>query len=231
MKTSSENIARDLSAFILEDNLKPYRDFILQNSKPPVTYSKGTVLSSGGYPSAWSCFLLDGLVKVSIFNTFGYERILSYHKKNSLFVMDGLRKDKSVIVTTTALTPVSVIKLSTEEVAVLVEKNPRFAVDLILYYSDVLKFMCYDAESQSSHSVQSKLANFILLYMQSEDYHVLGHLPFSQSELASTIDASHIQVARICASLKKEGLIDLKKRKLYVLDQQRLQNLASFKRV
>lgn len=231
MKMSSENISCDFFTFILEDNLKVYRDFILQNSKPPVTYPKGTILSSGGFPSAWSCFLLDGLVKVSIFNIFGYERILGYHKKNSLFVMDGLRKDKSVIVTTTAVTPVSVIKLSTEELTVLIEQNPRFAVDLILYYSDVLKFMCYDAESQSSHSVKSKLANFIVLYMKSEDYRVLGHLPFSQSELASAIGSSHIQVARICGSLKKEGLIDMKKRKLYVLDQQGLQNFISFKRV
>lgn len=228
MNTRPENRTEASFAFILEDNLKNYRQFIKENSAPASKMPGGTTISSSGFPSPCVYFLLDGIVKVSIINVFGYERILGYHKKNSLFAMDGLRRNQNVIVTTTALTPLSAIRLSKEDLTALFEKNPRFATDVILYYSDVLKLMCYDAESQTSNSVKSKLANFIVLYMQTEDYRSLGYLPFSQTELASAIGASRIQVARVCADLKKEGLVEIKNRKLFVLNQQAFQEFVSF---
>ena len=86
---------------------------------------------------------------------------------------------------------------------------------MLLYYSDVLKIMCLDAESQSSNSVLNKLANFIQLYMQSEDYLRYGYLPFSQQELASAIGASRVQVARVCEQLKRARIVDIKKRRRY----------------
>lgn len=228
MKQAIKKAPQTSFAFVLEDNLKSYREFILKNSASPIVLPKGTIVSSSGSPSSRACFLLDGLVKVGIINIFGYERILGYHKKNSIFVLDGLRKDENVIVTTTALTPVTLVKLSANDLTALFQKNPRFATDLVLYYSDVLKLMCYDAESQTSNSVQSKLANFIVLYMQSEDYRQLGYLPFSQSELASAIGASRVQVSRICSKLKKDGLLEIQKRKLYVLAPDAFDEFISF---
>ena len=98
---------------------------------------------------------------------------------------------------------------------------------MLLYYSDVLKLMCLDAESQSSNSVLNKLANFIGLYVLSEDYARFGFLPFSQQELASAIGASRVQVARVCEKLKAQGIVDIKKRRLYVLDRAALAEMAS----
>ena len=215
-------------AFIIEDNLLAYRELVLRYSQAPVTIPKGTVISSGGTPSPYIYFLLDGLVKISIINIHGYERILGYHKRNTLFVMDGLRKDKNVIVTTTALTQIEAVKLSLDDLMVLFQKSPCFATDVVLYYSDVLKLMCYDAESQSSNDVRAKLANFISLYMQCADYQALGYIPFTQAELASAIGVSRIQIARVCAALKQEGAVQVGKRRLVILDSSRIRQLASY---
>ena len=66
--------------------------------------------------------------------------------------------------------------------------------------------MCLDAESQSSYSVLAKLANFIGLYMRSEDLRALRlPCPFHKQELASAIGASRVQVARVCEKLKGPG--------------------------
>ena len=91
-----------------------------------------------------------------------------------------------------------------------------------------IKLMCYDAESQSSNDVRARLANFLLLFMQSSDYRSLGYVPFSQSELASAIGASRIQIARVCGALKQEGVIQVGKRQLRVLDLERLRQSASY---
>ena len=214
--------------FVLEDNLLAYRDLILDYVQSPGAIPKGTVISSGGQTSHYVYFLLEGLVKISVINIYGYERILGYHKKNTLFVMDGLRREESVIVTATALTQLRAVKLSLEDLAALFAREPRFAVDMVLYYSDVLKLMCYDAESQSSNDVRARLANFLLLFMQSSDYRSLGYVPFSQSELASAIGASRIQIARVCGALKQEEVIQVGKRQLRVLDLERLRQSASY---
>lgn len=98
------------------------------------------------------------------------------------------------------------------------EKKPQFATDTLVYYSEVLKFMCYDAESQFGNSVLYKLANFIILCMQSDEFKDSDFLPFTQYDLASAVGASRIQVARECATLKQQGYIDVKKGKLFVLN-------------
>ena len=54
-----------------------------------------------------------------------------------------------------------------------------------------------------------------------------GFLPFSQQELASAIGASRVQVARVCEKLKAQGIVDIKKRRLYVLDRAALAEMAS----
>ena len=118
--------------FVLEDNLRAYRGLILNYVQTPSTIVKGTVISSGGQSSHYVYFLLDGLVKISVINIYGYERILGYHKKNTLFVMDGLRREESVIVTATALTQLRAAKLSLEDLAALFEQVPRFAVDTVV---------------------------------------------------------------------------------------------------
>ena len=224
-----DNPARSSSfGFILENDLKAYRRFLLDSGLPQVSFPRGTVITGSGTASSGVFFLLDGVVKVSVTNIHGYERILGYHKKNSLFAMDGLKHSEKVVVTTTAVTPVSALKLSSEDLADLFRKDFRFASDVVRYYGEVLKLMCYDAESQTSNSVKAKLANFIVLYMQSEDYRTLGYLPFSQSELSSAVGASRVQIARICAELSREGLIASEKKKVYFLKPEKIRKLVSY---
>lgn len=117
--------------------------------------------------------------------------------------------------------------LTLADMSRLMGLSSAFAEDVMVYYSDVLKLMCLDAESQSSNSVLNKLANFIGLYVRSEDYARFGFLPFSQQELASAIGASRVQVARVCEKLKAQGIVDIKKRRLYVLDRAALAEMAS----
>jgi len=218
MDTTSDANRLPFIRIIMEDNLLSYRDFILQNSSAPLNFAKNTVISRTGTPCSGVYFLVNGVIKVSTLNINGYERILGYHKKNTFFAMDGLRSDENVIVTTTAITNVSAIYLSAENLSLLFQKKPKFAIDTLVYYCDVLKLMCHDAEYQYGNSVHIKLANFIILCIQSEDFHSTGFLPFSQSELASAIGASRAQVARVCSKLKQQNHIDIKKRRLYILN-------------
>ncbi len=214
--------------FVLENNLAAYRDLILEKCSEPVTFPAGTSLSKAGEPIKSMYFLLKGLVKVYTINKNGYVRIVGYHKENTIFAMDGLRSRQIAQVTTEAVTEIEVVKISFHDIQQLSLQNYAFFTDILIYYGDVLRLMCLDAEWQSVDDVTTRLSNFICLYMQSSYYQHLGYIPLSQKDLASAINASRIQVARVCGKLKEAGLIGIKRRKLIVIDEKQIPKLSSF---
>ncbi|NLZ93305.1 MAG: Crp/Fnr family transcriptional regulator [Firmicutes bacterium] len=213
--------------FVLENNLAAYRTLILENCQNPVIYPAGTCLSRAGEPIKSMYFLLKGMVKVYTINNNGYIRILGYHKENTIFAMDGLQQ-QNACVTTEAVTDIKVIPISLAEIQHLSLKNRGFFTDLLVFYGDVLRLMCLDAESQSVDNVLTRPANFICVYMQCDYYQHLGYIPLSQDNLASAINASRIQVARACAELKKAGLISVGRCKLTVNDEKGIREISSF---
>lgn len=214
--------------FILENNFVLYRSFIIENSQSAIKLPAGTCLTREGQPIQNMFFLLDGIVKVYTINISGYIRLLGYHKNNTIFAMDGLRNQQIATVTTEAVNNIEVIKLSSLDIQQLCMKNPIFCSDLLLYYGDVLRLMCFDAESQSINNVITRLANFICLCMQSDDYRQTRCIFMSQQDLASAIKASRIQVARVCSKFKQEGIISIGKCKLHILDEKRIREYSQF---
>lgn len=213
--------------FVLTDNLKAQRGLIMSEVPERRRFRKGQQLSRGGTPSPQVYFILEGAARASVVNVYGYERTLGYLRQNTICCMDALRHDAGVSVTITALTTLRAVPLTLADMSRLMGLSSAFAEDVMVYYSDVLKLMCLDAESQSSNSVLNKLANFIQLYMKSRDYARFGCLPFSQQELASAVGASRVQVSRICSQLRKAGVVDIRKRKMYILRPDELVELTS----
>jgi CRP-like cAMP-binding protein len=214
--------------FILKNSFASYRNFIVENSPKAVTIPAGTCLTRAGQPIENMFFLLTGTVKVYTINISGYIRLLGYHKDNTIFAMDGLRIGQPATVTTESVTDIEVIKLSFLDIRRLCMKNMDFCSDLLIYYGDVLRLMCFDAESQSINDVTTRFANFLYLFMQSDDYQQKGYVRMSQQNLASAIRSSRVQVARVCAKLKQEGIIEVGKGKLRIIDEKRIRQYSQF---
>lgn len=213
--------------YILEDSLVPYRSFILEHGPKPHRYPSGTIFSQSGDVPRYLYYMLDGIVKVSTTNQRGYVRIIGFHKDNSLFVLDGLRGNQPSIVMTEALTACTVIPITVPEFHRMCDLNPQFCRDLMLYVADVLRLMCYDAQTQSIRDATTRLASFFLLSMNSNEYKTQGCIRLSHESLASAINASHVHVSRIVAKLREEGIIATKRSRIYILDDKALRQYAS----
>ncbi len=105
--------------------------------------------------------------------------------------------------------------------------NPQFCRDLMLYVGDVLRLMCYDAQTQSVRDTTARLASFFLLSMDSNEYKTHGCIRLSHESLASAINASHVHVSRIVAKLKADGVIATKRSRVYILDEKALRQYVS----
>lgn len=198
--------------FILSNNLSEYKELFIQFCGPEKRRRAGEILSICGEPVLHMHFLLNGIVKVYTNSSDGFVRLLGYHRQNTLFVLDGFCEGKPAIVTTQAVTDITTVTVTRQSLLRMCEANPAFGLDLASYVGDVLRLMCFDAENQSVSDVTTRLINFIFLYMKSEDYCQPQCIPMSYENLASAVNASRIQIARICSKMKRLGVIDVGRR-------------------
>lgn len=202
--------------YIIEDEFLSYRDTVLANFHNASSFPRGAVMTRGGEPLDKVFFLLDGMVKIYTCNSNGYVRILGYHRKNTIFAMDGLCGGASAVVTTQCVTPVKAIPLSCSDVSRLCGMSSLFALDLAKYYCKVLRLMCVDAENQSICSARERMMNFLSLYMKHLSPGSEAAVYMSQDELASAINCSKVQAARVCAELQHDGIIKTGHRKILI---------------
>lgn len=155
------------------------------------------------------------------------DHLLGYHKPNTLFVLDGLRGNLPSVVTTEAITPITVIPLIPEQLEELCDHNAELGHSVLLYIGDVLRLMCYEAENQSIPDVTSRLIHFLFLYSMSTD---TREIPLSQENLAAAISASRVQTARACELMKEKGYLKLGRRKVTIIDANGMLNYSTEKR-
>lgn len=210
--------------FILDGELAAHRGLVLENGAPPVCFSPGDFLSRSGEIPTRVYYLLEGMTKAYTSNASGFVRLLGYHRADTICVLDGLRGGEPCVVTIQAITPVRAVPLTPEDLRRLGGFSPEFAMDLALLVGDTLRLMCYDAENQSIGDVATRLKNFFRLYMASADYRRNRYIPMSQENLASAVNASRIQVARICSQLQKDGIIRTRRGKVFILNEEALRS-------
>ena len=210
--------------FILDGELAAHRGLVLENGAPPVCFSPGDFLSRSGEIPTRVYYLLEGMTKAYTSNASGFVRLLGYHRADTICVLDGLRGGEPCVVTIQAITPVRAVPLTPEDLRRLGGLSPEFAMGLALLVGDTLRLMCYDAENQSIGDVTTRLKNFFLLYMGSADYRRNRYIPMSQENLASAVNASRIQVARICSQLQKDGVIRTRRGKVFILNEEALRS-------
>ena len=168
--------------FIFAGELAVHRQFILENSGPPVPFPAGTVLSRAAEVPARVYYLLEGMTKVYTSNTDGYIRLLGYHRADTLCVLDGLRGVMPSVVTIETIMPVRAVPLTSEDL--------------------------------------------FLLYRTSPDYQRSGFVAMSQENLASAVNASRVQVARVCSKMQKAGMIRTHRGKVELLNEKTLEQWA-----
>ena len=217
-------------SYIIENDMEAYRNLFLPICTKKYAYPKNTIFSRSGEVSPQMYFLLEGIVKVYTVNPNGYIRILGYHRNNTFFAMDCLCGEKSAVVTIESITPVEVLPVSWQELRAAGKADPRFMEDLVRYYGSVLRLMCFDAESNSVCDASARLATFLCLFLRyrRQEGRRDRTIALTQDELASAVNASRIQIARVCAAFKNRGLIRCGRGTVTVLDPEGLDQISKY---
>lgn len=213
--------------FAPKHDLSVWSDMLLSSGAELIDCPAGTVLCRGGEKCGFIYYLVRGLVKVSVGKDESAARLLGYHIPNSLFPTDCLRTNTVQNATVEALTTLTILRFTPALLMDLCRKNAAFATDLALYVSDVLHHTCVNLENARADDAMRRMARFLRLYLQNS--RLPGDIlciPMTQEALAQAISISRIQAVRVFTQLKEMGVVSIGRKRVMVLDEKRLSELA-----
>lgn len=204
--------------FVLKNQFIQYKDLFIKNFNIQ-EYPRDYIFNTAGFSNKGLYYLVEGTIYVYTTNIHGYVRFMGIHQENTIFNLDSFRDQDDAVITTQAFSSVKVIPLTIDQIIELSKQDSQLYKDFLIYTADVLRLMCHDAQAQSVHDVKTRFIHFILLYTKNTNSSVI---PLSQYRIASAINASRIQVTRICSELKQLDLIDIHRNQIVIIDRERL---------
>jgi CRP/FNR family cyclic AMP-dependent transcriptional regulator len=132
-----------------------------------------------------------------------------------------------------AMEPSILITMSREELEHLILQKPEVGLQIAHLLSERLRHQEIRLEDANTKDVHARLASIIVLLVGSEGvrtasgYRIPAH--HTHQQLADMIGANREAVTRAFGLLQDEGLVELRRRLIYVMDLQALRRMAGYR--
>jgi CRP/FNR family cyclic AMP-dependent transcriptional regulator len=132
-----------------------------------------------------------------------------------------------------AMEPSILITMSREELEHLILQNPEVGLQIAHLLSERLRRYETRLEEATMKDVHARLASIILLLIESEGvrtgtgYRIPAH--HTHQQLADMIGANREAVTRAFGLLQDEGVVELRRRLIYVRDLEALSRMAGYR--
>ena len=132
-----------------------------------------------------------------------------------------------------AMEPSILITMSREELEHLILQKPEVGLQIAHLLSERLRHQEIRLEDANTKDVHARLASIIVLLVGSEGvrsasgYRIPAH--HTHQQLADMIGANREAVTRAFGLLQDEGIVELRRRLIYVMDLQALRRMAGYR--
>lgn len=169
--------------------------------------------------------VVRGTVEIAIFSLGGRKLVANFETPKSMIgeiaVLDGGERTA----TATCLTDCELVSLSRTRVFERIEQNPKLAVALIELLCARLRWVSGELGDQALLKIETRLAKRIL-FLSGLIGDAQGWVGISQSELAEFLGATRESVNKTLTDWRRDGVIDLKRGGLRLVNPRRLRDLA-----
>lgn len=189
------------------------------------TYDKGQIIFLEGDPCVGMYVVKTGWVKSVKISPSGREQTVRVVGPDEVFnetsvLMDTFRNHVTVI----ALEPARLWVIRREVLLNLMDECPRLARTITQHMAARVHHLMGLIEDLSLRSVKARLSRYILEHSAEEK---IPRQPWAtQSEIAARLGTVADVISRILNNLEEEGVIQLDRRQILVLDRRRLEILA-----
>lgn len=172
-----------------------------------------------------------GQVKLYVASSSGQEKIIELVGPGNSFAEAMMFLGRPYILNAQSLADSLLISVSKEAVFGEIEQDPRFSIRMLAGISRRLHGLVRDVEGYALHSGMQRLIGYLLGDVQKNDAIHAGvltvSLPVSKATIASRLSLTPEYFSRVLHELESEGLIEIDKREIRILDVQRLASYGS----
>lgn len=193
------------------------------------TFGKGESLFSEGDPAIGFYLLASGSLKLCKISPDGKEKVLHFVHPNETFAEAAFFGDGRYPAEAKALEEGTALFFPKEGFMGLLERNPRFSLNLIVSLSLLLRRFARQIEELSFAEVPARLAAYLLELAERKSTTFQGktylELGIKKGELASRLGTVSETLSRSFRKMKEEGLIEVEGSRVIINDMSRLKGM------
>ena len=190
-----------------------------------IHYQAGAMVFGEGEPSQGLYWLQSGTLKAVKYSTSGREQVLHLNKPGQTFNEVGALSILPSPASVVALAPAHVWHIPGNTIRQLIRQDPDFAQAIIDVLSKRLRDSAALVEDLSLRPVISRLSRLIL--DEAEGDTLLRPSWYTQNELAARLGTVTDVVQRSLRKLEADGLIEVGRQQILIIDRDQLEQLAS----
>lgn len=187
-------------------------------------YSAGEIVVLEGELLSGLYFLQYGWLRVVKMSQGGREQVLRFLEPGETFNELGVFANQPIPATAIALEPAGVWLIRQESLQKLLREQPEFAEHLVAKLASRLLYLVSLVNNLSLLPVTGRLAH--LLLTEAEDGVLQRPRWYTQAELASRLGTVPDVIQRALRKLEKDGLIEVQRRSIRIINRTKLMNLA-----
>lgn len=200
------------------------RDFVLASSQP-VTIKKNASVFEKGDDSAAMYILQTGRVEISIVSQLGRKIVLNQIAPGQCFGEIGMLDTQPRTASAVAMENSVLLSVSRKVFMDAVQRSPQMAVNLMEVLCERLRWVSDSVEEYALHSLDVRLARRLLV-IQTKFSDGQGYVNITQTDLADFAGATRESVNKLLMQWKSEGLIEVSRGKILVLERDKLSLIA-----
>lgn len=192
---------------------------------------RGDMVFRAGDPCEAFHIVVLGQIKLYVASPTGQEKIIELVSPGCSFAEAMMFLEKPYILNAQSLADTLLIRVSKKTVFGEIDQDPRFSMRMLAGISRRLHGLVRDVEGYALHSGMQRLIGYLLGDLQKDDTPIASvltvSLPVSKATIASRLSLTPEYFSRVLHELESEGLIEIDKREIRILDVQRLASYGS----
>jgi len=200
----------------------------ISNKKTVMSFKKGDILfEEGAHLNGVFC-LRNGKCKVTKLSPNGKDQIIRFIKKGELIGERSVLSGSTAHLTVTALEDMEACFIPKDDIESSFRNNTDFSLDITRAICSDLDNANISIANLAQKNVKERLADTLLLFDRTFGIDDEGFLniKLSREEIANAIGTATESSIRLLSQFKKEGLIELKGKKIKLLNKVKLQHIT-----
>ena len=200
----------------------------ISNKKTVMSFKKGDILfEEGAHLNGVFC-LRNGKCKVTKLSPNGKDQIIRFIKKGELIGERSVLSGSTAHLTVTALEDMEACFIPKDDIEKSFRNNTDFSLDITRAICSDLDNANISIANLAQKNVKERLADTLLLFDRTFGVDDDGFLniKLSREEIANAIGTATESSIRLLSQFKKDNLIELKGKKIKLLNKVKLQHIT-----